>query len=136
MIRFIIFGIICLSLLFSIQITYAQENIEFESGKNIREWESISAALIDKDRYDEAIIFLDRILEQEPNNLKALSNKSGILIELERYDESVEIADIVLKNEPNRISALTNKAIALKMLKEYEKSYEVFTKIIYFRTRK
>ena len=122
--------IICLGVLFSIQAVYGQEELPLPEGKNMKEWESISAALISEKRFSEAIIYLDKILEKDPDNLKALTNKAGLLAQLGNYPKSVSISNKVLEIDPNRISALTNKAIALKMMKEYEKSHEVFTKIL------
>ena len=130
MIRSVSTAIICLGILFSVQMIYAQEELPLPEGKNIKEWESISAALVAEKRFSEAIIYLDKILEQEPGNLKALTNKAGLLAQLGNYPKSVSISDKVLEIDPDRISALTNKAIALKMMKEYEKSHEVFTKIL------
>ena len=122
--------IICLGVLFSIQAVYGQEELPLPEGKNMKEWESISAALISEKRFSEAIIYLDKILEKDPDNLKALTNKAGLLAQLGNYPKSVSISNKVLEIDPNRISALTNKAIALKMMKEYEKSHEIFTKIL------
>jgi len=122
--------IICLGILFSIQAVYAQEELPLPEGKNIKEWESISAALIAEKRFSEAIIYLDKILEQEPDNLKALTNKAGLLAQLGNFSKSLSLSNKVLEIDPDRISALTNKAIALKMLGEYERSFEVFTKIL------
>ena len=130
MIKSILTVIICLGILFSIQATYAEEELPLLKGKNIKEWESISAALVAENRVSEAIIYLDKILEQEPDNLKALNNKAGLLIILEKFEESLNLSNKVLKIDPDRISTLTNKAIALKMLKEYEKSFLTFSKIM------
>ena len=130
MVKYLISGIICLTILFSMQTTFAEEELLLPEGKNLKEWESISAALIAEKRFEEAILYLDKILHEEPNNLKAMTNKAGLLIKLERFSESLELSNSVLDIEPEKISTLTNKAIALKMLKEYEKSYEVLTKII------
>ena len=130
MIKSILIAIICLGVLFSVQTAFAEEELPLPEGKNIKEWESISAALVAEKRFSEAIIYLDKILEQEPDNLKALTNKAGLLAQLENYSKSLSISNRVLEIDPDRISALTNKAIALKMLKEYEKSYQVFTKIL------
>jgi len=121
---------VCFMIIFSVQITYAQEELPLPEGKNIREWESISAALVGEDRFEEAIIYLDKILEEDPENLKALSNKAGLLVQLERFSESVILSNKVLEIDPNRISTLTNKAIALKMLEEYEESFLTFSKIL------
>jgi|TARA_B100001750_G_C15508248_1_gene601873 tetratricopeptide (TPR) repeat protein len=130
MIKPIFTGIIGLVILFSIQTTYAQEVLLLPEGKNVKEWESISAVLVTENRFNEAIIYLDKILDQEPNNLKALSNKAVLLIELGNFSEGVNLSNKVLEIDPDRISTLTNKAIALKMLKEYEESYAVLTKIL------
>jgi len=130
MIKLIFSGIICLVILFSIQTAYAEEELPLPDGKNIKEWESISAALIAENRFSEAIIYFDKILEQEPHNLKALTNKAGLLAQLGNFSKSVNLSNKVLEIDPDRISALTNKAIALKMLKEYEESFLTFSKII------
>ena len=130
MIKSIFTAIICLGILFSIQAAYAEEELHLTDRKNIKEWEAISAALVAEKRISEAIIHLDKILEQEPDNLKALSNKAGLLIKLQKFEESLNLSNKVLDIDPNRISTLTNKAIVLKMMKEYEKSFIVFSKII------
>jgi len=130
MIKSLFSVIICLGVLFSIQAVYAQEELPLPEGKNIKEWESISAALIAEKRFSEAIIYLDKILEAEPDNLKALTNKAGLLAQLGNFSKSLYLSDKVLEIDPDRISALTNKAIALKMLGEYEKSYQIFTNML------
>ena len=129
MISHLFVGVVCLAILFSIQTTFAEEEI-LPEGKNIKEWESISAALVTEKRFNEAIIYLDKILDEEPDNLKALSNKAGLFIQLERFSDGLEMSNRVLEVDPNRISTLTNKAIALKMLNMHEESFEVFTKIL------
>ena len=106
-----------------------RRGITSSRGKNIKEWESISAALVAEKRFSEAIIYLDKILEQEPDNLKALTNKAGLLAQLGNYSKSLSLSNKVLEIDPNRLSALTNKAIALKMLNEYEKSFEFYKNI-------
>ena len=130
MIKSILTAIICLGILFSVQTTFAEEELPLPEGKNIKEWESISAALVAEKRFSEAIIYLDKILEQEPDNLKALTNKAGLLAQLGNFSKSLSLTNKVLEIDPDRLSALTNKAIALKMLNEYEKSFEAFTKIL------
>ena len=130
MIKSIFTAVICLGILFTIQAAYAEEELPLPDGKNIKEWESISAALVAEKRFSEAIIYLDKILEQEPDNLKALTNKAGLLAQLGNFSKSLNLSNEVLEKDPDRISALTNKAIALKMMKEYEKSFKVLTKIL------
>ncbi len=130
MIKSILTTIICLGVLVSVQTVFAEEELPLPEGKNIKEWESISAALVAEKRFSEAIIYLDKIIEQEPDNLKALTNKAGLLAQLGNYSKSLSLSNKVLEIDPDRLSALTNKAIALKMLKEYEKSFQIFTEIL------
>ena len=84
MINQVILVAVCFLVIFSVQITFAQEELPLPEGKNIKEWESISAALVGEDRFEEAITYLDKILEEDPENLKALSNKAGVLIHLNK----------------------------------------------------
>jgi len=130
MIKTILIAIIGLGVLISVQTGFAEEELSLPEGKNIKEWESISAALVAEKRFGEAIIYLDKILEQEPDNLKALTNKAGLLAQLGNFSKSLSLTNEVLEIDPNRISALTNKAIALKMIGEYEESYQLLTKIM------
>ena len=61
MIKLVFSAIICLGILFSIQSSYAEEELALPEGKNIKEWESISAALVAEKRFSEAIIYLDTV---------------------------------------------------------------------------
>ena len=130
MMKYVLSSVICGIVLFSMSTIFAQEELALPEGKNIKEWESISAALVAEKRFSEAVIYLDKILEQEPDNLKALTNKAGLLAQLGNFSKSLSLSNKVLEIDPDRISALTNKAIALEMLKEYEKSFITFSKII------
>ena len=50
-----IFGIV---LLLSFQTVYAEEMLPLPEGKNIKEWESISVALVSENRFEEAVVYL------------------------------------------------------------------------------
>ena len=68
MIKPIFTSLICLGILFSIQATYAEEELPLPEGKNIKEWESISAALVAEKRFSEHTFTwseYDRIVEKE-----------------------------------------------------------------------
>ena len=130
MIKLVIMIVVCLGVLFSIQTTYADEELPLPEGENVREWESISAALMKEKRYEDAIIYLEKIIEYDSDNLRALSNKAGILIHLNEYEKSLKISNQILEIEPDRIATLQNKGVAQKMLKQYEQSYESFNRIL------
>ena len=125
--RTIFLFIVAISLIFGSTQAFAQELPE---GKNVKEWEAISVALVSEDRFEEAIIYLDKILEKDPENLKAMSNKAGLLIQLGKFDESLNLSNNVLLKEPERVSTLINKALAQKNLKQYDEAYVTFSQII------
>lgn len=102
MMKFVLLSIVSLAILFSIQTIYAEE-LPLPEGKNVKEWEAISGALMQENRFDEAIIYLDKIIDEESDNLRALSNKAGVLIHLREFEESLKISNKILEIEPNRI---------------------------------
>jgi len=116
-------------LICSSHFVYAEE-LPLPEGKNVKEWESIAAALMKEERYDDAVIYLDKIINAEPDNLRALSNKAGILIHLERFEQSLEISNRILSIEPNRISTLQNKGVVLRILDQHENAFDTFAKIV------
>ena len=121
--------IITISLVFGSAQAFAQE-LPLPEGKNVKEWEAISVALVAEDRFEEAVLYLDKILEKDPENLKAMSNKAGLLIQLGKFDESLNLSNNVLQKEPERVSTLINKALAQKNLKQYDEAYVTFSQII------
>ena len=121
--------IIVVSLIFSSTQAFAQE-LPLPEGKNVKEWEAISVALVAEDRFEEAIFYLDKILEKDPDNLKAMSNKAGLLIQLGEFHKSLSLSNNVLEREPERVSTLINKALAQKNLKQYDEAYVTFSQIM------
>lgn len=68
MMKFFLIGIICLIILIPVHNIHAQE--QFGPGDNnyVIEWENNVQSLIKEKKYEEAVIYLDKILEKEPNN--------------------------------------------------------------------
>lgn len=119
MIRYFFGGVICLTILFSIQIAFADEELPLPEGKNVKEWYAIGIALISENRYEEAIKYYDKILEINPNDEKALLNKGSVLIELDRIEEAIKHYERIIEINPNNVKALASKGIALAHLQEY-----------------
>lgn len=119
MIRYFFGGVICLTILFSIQIAFADEELPLPEGKNVKEWYAIGIALISENRYEEAIKYYDKILEINPNDEKALLNKGSVLIELDRIEEAIKYYERIIEINPNNVKALASKGIALAHLQEY-----------------
>ena len=110
MIKLVVTAIICLGILFSVQMTYAQEELPLPEGKNIKEWESISAALVAEKRFSEAIIFLDKILEIDPDRISALTNKAIALKMLKEYEKSFQVFTKILMMDPDNEKVKKSRA--------------------------
>ena len=100
--------------------------VSAESSETPEELFSKAMEQINEGRLDGALIYLDSILELDPNQLDALTNKGGVLIELEKYEAAIEYLDRALEINPNHIQTLNNKAIALFRLGSYEDSLSIY----------
>ena len=70
-------------------------------------------------QFEEAIIYFDKILESDPQNVKALQNKGVALVNLERHSEAIYHFDKVLEIDPNNTDALNNNGAVFINLAEY-----------------
>jgi len=61
----------------------------------------------------EAILYFDKVLEIDPNNVKALINKGVAVASLGEFVDALQYFDKVLEIDPNNIKALNNKGTAL-----------------------
>lgn len=96
------------------------------SNHSFDELNTISTALISEGRYEESLLYLDKILEIEPNNSNALINKASVLIKLELFENSIEVLNHHLKFEPENTSVLEMKALALIFLGQYSEALQIF----------
>lgn len=84
--------------------------------------------MIDESNYDEALFYIDKILEIDPENIGALNNKGGILVELGNYTDSIVVFNKILTINENDTGTLNNKAIALSKLNLPIQSLELLYK--------
>lgn len=70
-------------------------------------------------KYSEALVSIDRALEENDNFTLALVTKAGILNALGRYPEAVDAADQALALDPSQAAAWNNKAFALNQQDRY-----------------
>jgi len=70
-------------------------------------------------KYDEALVSIDRALEENAHFTLALVTKAGILNALGRYPEAVDAADQALALDPGQAAAWNNKAFALNQQGRY-----------------
>jgi len=85
---------------------------------------------INNKQYQDAIKYLDNVLEQDPNHIEALRNKGAILAILERYDEALVQFDKVLEIDPKHILGLYNKGRTLAHLERFDEAILNLDKVI------
>ena len=118
-------------LLATTQVTFAQNStLSLEEEKGMNEMASTLVLLLKENRFEEALPYLDKILESEPNNVSLLLNKGSVLIALDRSDESITYFDRLLKIEPNNIKGLTSKAAALANMGETQMALDLYDQIL------
>ena len=111
------------------QIVFAQDSTLSEE-KDLNEIYSVLISLLKEERFQEALPYLDKILEIDPNNMPILLNKGSVLIALDRSDESITYFDRLLKIEPNNIKGLTSKAAALANIGETQSALDLYDRIL------
>lgn len=102
---------ICIIVYFiTIPLVYAEQDSMIDDFLN----KTMSA--IEKSQYEEAMSYLDKILELDSENHAALSNKGAVLIELGQHQEALKYLDQALLIKPDHVQNLSNKAISLSNL--------------------
>ena len=87
------------------QVTFAQNTtLSLDEEKDMNEMVSTSVLLLKENRFEEALPYIDKLLEFDPNNTSLLLNKGSVLIALDRSGESITYFDRVLKIEPNNMN--------------------------------
>ena len=114
------------------QIVFAQDStLSLSEEKDLNEAYSVLVSLLKEERFQEALPYLDKILEVQPNNVPILLNKGSVLIALDRSDESITYFDRLLKIEPNNIKGLTSKAAALANIGETQSALDLYDRILF-----
>ncbi|NMC98344.1 MAG: tetratricopeptide repeat protein, partial [Bacteroidales bacterium] len=85
-----------------------------------------------KGNFKRAIDCFLKVLENEPNNTKALFYLSIAYMDLNKYNEAIEVIDRLIKIEPDNALAYKNRAL-IKYSQNKEKEamadYKVFVKL-------
>ena len=118
-------------LVFSLtQIVFAQDSTLSLEEESVNELYSNLVLLLQEEKFEKALPYLDKILEVQPNNVPILLNKGSVLIALDRSNESITYFDRLLKIEPNNIKGLTSKAAALANIGETQNALDLYDKIL------
>jgi tetratricopeptide (TPR) repeat protein len=98
--------------------------------EDMNEISSNLVLLLQENRFGEALPYLDKLLEFDPNNVSLLLNKGSVLIALNRSGESITYFDRLLKIEPNNINGLASKAAAFGNMGETQSALDLYDKIL------
>ena len=112
------------------QIAFAQDSTLSLEEESVNELYSNLVFLLQEEKFEKALPYLDKILEVQPNNVPILLNKGSVLIALDRSNESITYFDRLLKIEPNNIKGLTSKAAALANIGETQSALDLYDKIL------
>jgi len=93
-------------------------------------YDGMGPALMRLCKYNEALTFFDKELQDDPNNLKILTNKGVALSKLGLYQESIFYYDTALESESKYLPALNNKANALMQLGFWKDAQSVYNKAL------
>jgi len=108
----------------------ASSSSEFDEPNEIELNLSKAGDAINNKQYQDAIGYLDNVLEQDPNHIQALRNKGAILAFLEKYDEALVQFDKVLEIDPKHILGLYNKGRTLALLERFDEAIFNLDKVI------
>ena len=78
----------------------------------------------------DAIYYFDKVLDVEPNHVKALANKGNALGKLGKYDQAIICYDLILKDKPEHVTSLLKKGLALHYLGRYSQAIICYDKIL------
>ena len=101
------------------QVTFAQEYaLSSSESEKIKEWNSILVLLLQENRFEESLLYFDKILEIDPNHTDSLLNKGSVLIALGKSDDAVAYFDRLLAifSSPKVLSNSSKRLIELEMV--------------------
>jgi len=87
-----------------------------EADQDIDELINKGVQLFNSEQYEEALSYLNEVLEKDPDNLQALNAKGAVFVKIERYEEALTYFDKILEMDPSNVDALNNKVVTLGKL--------------------
>jgi len=81
---------------------------------------------MEKNHPKAAITLFDKVLKQEPENVKALFKKGLAQNQIRKYSDAVTTFDRLLKVNPKDVQALNNKGIALAEMGNIQDASECY----------
>jgi len=119
----LVLGIFIISFLLSTTIVLGEEN------ENLSELTEKGKELLRSEQYEEALPYVEEVLEKDPTNIDALKTKSSILLLIGEFEEASSTLDKVLELNPNDIEALNLKMMILGTLGKSDEAGSYFIRI-------
>ena len=88
-----------------------------------------ASALIDLERYDEALDVFETAIEKSPQDVNLQNSKGVVLLMMERFEDAIKCFDDALRMDPDSTLAAfawNNKGWALYSLKQYDEALTAF----------
>jgi len=80
--------------------------------------------------YEEALLCYEKILDKDPENIRALIDKGVTFQNLENFKKSIIFYDQALKINPNNLDALINKGAALHSQGKFHDAIVLYDKVL------
>ena len=90
----------------------------------------LGIALLNNDRYQDAIKFLNKAIELNPNNFVAYNNRGNAKDELGKHEEAIKDYDKAIELDPDSSSALDHRGVAKADLGKHEEAIKDYDKAI------
>lgn len=103
MMNFNIFiGVISILIIFTLDQSFS------ETSENLDDLVDMGFKLEESEQYEEALIYFDKVLEQDPDHVVSLNEKGVVLSELEQFEEAISYFDRALSLEPQNREIQSN----------------------------
>ena len=86
--------------------------------------------LFETQQWEDAITWLNKVLDNTPFDLQAWLNISEAQMQCERYAEAAESCDFALAIKPDNIQALVQKAYAISRLERFKEADELYRQVL------
>ncbi|QUC64509.1 hypothetical protein NsoK4_08820 [Nitrosopumilus sp. K4] len=98
--------------------------------EDVNELIKIAKEFENDDKNNDAMVYFDKVLDIEPDNIEALNGKSRILLFEKKFDVSREFAEKALEIDNKNLSALVNIGIGLGFQNYFDDSQKYFDRAL------
>ncbi len=104
--------------------------ISAQCQKTAEDWLNKGNALLDQEKYDEAIKAYDEAIRLDPNHAAAWILKGGALAKQGKYDEAIKIIDEAIRLDPKVAAAWGLKGVVLHNQSKYDEAIKAIDEAI------